>query len=149
MIEEARTEDLPEILALQKLAFQREAEEIYGLDIEPLKQSLEEIHGEFERSTILKFSENGRIIGSVRAFLDVDNVCHVGKLIVHPLEQNKGIGTQLMNRVHEIFRGSSSFLIFTGDRSKDVKRLYGKLGYWNESLKNVGSFQLCYMRRIK
>lgn len=66
MIEDARMEDLPEILNLQKLAFQREAEEIYGMDIEPLKQSLEEIQGEFKRSTILKFSEQGRIIGSVR-----------------------------------------------------------------------------------
>ena len=46
--------DLPEILALQKLAFQSEAEALNDWTIQPMTETLSEIHAEFNLGPILK-----------------------------------------------------------------------------------------------
>jgi hypothetical protein len=75
--------DAPEILDLQKLAYQSEAA-IYGdWSIPPLTQTLEELETEFEHMTFLKECDSGRLIGSVRASIH-NETCIIGRLIVHP-----------------------------------------------------------------
>jgi ribosomal protein S18 acetylase RimI-like enzyme len=128
IIERAKLEDAKEILDLQKLAYQSEAE-IYDDDtIPPLTQTLEEVRNDFERQTFLKASMGGRIIGSVRAFLK-EETCFIGRLIVHPDFQNQGIGTKLMNEVERHFSRAKRFELFTGQKSDRNIHLYQKLGY--------------------
>ena len=68
VIQKAQKEDLEEILKLQYLAYQSEANLFNDMDIPPLKQTLEEVFEEFEKGTVLKaVDEEGVIIGSVRA----------------------------------------------------------------------------------
>ncbi len=99
LIEKAQKEDLKEILELQYLAYQSEAKLFGDMDIPPLKQTLEEVYAEFEKGTILKeMDENGVIIGSVRAYQDGETV-YIGKLMVHPEMQKKGIGTKLLSEI--------------------------------------------------
>jgi phosphoribosylanthranilate isomerase len=124
----ARREDLAEILALQKLAYQTEAELNDDFDIPPLTQTLEEIEIEFRQRLFLKVVADGRIVGSVRAHLEED-VCHIARLVVHPGQQNRGIGTRLMAEVESRFAEARRFELFTSARSARNLYLYRKLGY--------------------
>ena len=89
MIEPAAIEDLQEILQLQYLAYQTEAALFGTKDIPPLKQTLDEVIAECKSGIILKLTENGRIIGSVRA-REQDGTVYIGKLMVHPDYRRRG-----------------------------------------------------------
>ena len=124
----AAISDAEEILALQKLAYRSEAEIYNDFNIPPLVQTLEGIEKDFEDQFFLKAIMDGRIIGSVRAYTR-EGTCYIGRLIVHPDLQNRGIGTRLMNEIERIFNTFRRFELFTGDRSERNLYLYQKLGY--------------------
>jgi ribosomal protein S18 acetylase RimI-like enzyme len=129
VIEEASDADADEILALQKLAYQSEAR-IYDDDtIPPLHQTLEEMRGDIARMAVLKATEEGRIVGSVRARLDDRATCHIGRLIVAPDSQGRGLGQRLMRAIEERFVEAARYELFTGHRSERNLHLYRKLGY--------------------
>ena len=127
MIEKAEFQDLPEILRLQYLAYQTEAALFGTQDIPPLKQTLAEVETEFRQGLILKLTENGSIIGSVRAREQNGTVC-IGKLMVHPAHRCKGYGSMLLAAIEACFPGKR-YELFTSTRSADNLRLYRKLGY--------------------
>lgn len=128
VIERAEMRDLEEILNLQKLAYRSEAELHNDYSISPLTQTLESINEDFSKMTILKAVEEGKIIGSVRAY-EENEVCHIGRLIVHPECQNRGIGKMLMREIEGYFPACRKFSLFTGKKSVKNLSLYGKLGY--------------------
>jgi ribosomal protein S18 acetylase RimI-like enzyme len=149
IIEQANTADAQEILALQKLAYQSEAA-IYNDDtLPPLMETLDEIRAEFARQTFLKAISDGKIVGSVRAYV-VDGTCHIGRLIVHPECQNQGIGAKLMQAIEQHFQAAKRFELFTGCKSERNLYLYQKLGYRifkRENLnENVG---LVYLEKFR
>lgn len=61
--------------------------------------------------------------------MSYEGSCFIGRLIVHPDFQNRGIGTGLMNKIERRFRDSARFELFTGHKSEGNIRLYRKLGY--------------------
>lgn len=124
----AQFEDLSEILALQKLAYQSEAELVQDYSIPPLLQTQSEIEADFSHLMFLKTVVDGRIIGSVRAELKGDT-CYIGRVIVHPDYQNQGLGTLLMAGIESCFGTASRFELFTGERSTRNLYFYQKLGY--------------------
>ena len=125
---QASIADSKEILTLQKLAYKSEAALYNDYNIPPLKQTLTEIKADFQKSTFLKAVFDGAIIGSVRAYQD-QGKCFIGRLIVDPLWQGKGIGTELMKKIEAIFTSVQSFELFTGHKSERNIRLYEHLGY--------------------
>jgi ribosomal protein S18 acetylase RimI-like enzyme len=127
-IVEASSEDADEILALQKLAYQSEAELYEDWTIPPLTQTLSQIEAEFDTQVFLKAVHADRIVGSVRASLD-SGTCLIGRLIVAPDYQGKGIGTRLMRSAERAFSHAARFELFTGSKSSANIRLYQKLGY--------------------
>jgi len=127
-IEKVIKEDLGEILTLQKLAYQSEAEIYDDYSIPPLTQTLAEIEEDFSFQVFLKIVKDNKIIGSVRAFKE-DNTCFIGKLIVHPNFQNQGIGTKLLKKIETIFDDVNRYELFTGHKSEKNLYLYQKLGY--------------------
>lgn len=120
-------DDLQEILALQYLAYQSEAALFGNKDIPPLKETIEELTEEFNKGTILKLVEDGKIIGSVRAYAK-NGTAYIGKLMVHPDHRCKGYGTLLLNEIEKCFP-DCRFELFTSTRSEDNIRLYQMLGY--------------------
>jgi predicted N-acetyltransferase YhbS len=92
IIEPASIEDALEILTLQKMCYQSEAEIYKDHNIPPLIQTLEEIESEFRAYSFLKAVEDDRIIGAVRARMITSSTLYFGLLIVHPDFQTQGIG---------------------------------------------------------
>ena len=128
IIEPGTISDLNDVLSLQKLAFQSEAELYNDFNIPPMTQSLEEIKDEFQTSTFLKASIDGEVIGSVRAYSEA-GTCYIGRLIVRPEFRNQGIGTKLMSEIESLFKEAKRFELFTGHKSEQSLRFYKKLGY--------------------
>ena len=149
VFEQAKIGDAEEILALQKLAYKSEAEIYDDYTIPPLTQSIKEIEGEFEDHTFLKaLGDDGRIIGSVRACVK-EGTCFVGRLIVHPDFQNRGIGTSLMKEIEGCFGDAKRFELFTGHLSERNIYLYRKLGYREFKREKVHeNLELVYMEKI-
>jgi ribosomal protein S18 acetylase RimI-like enzyme len=148
-IKKAVFADLPKILHLQKQAFLSEAKLLNDFSIQPLTQTLEELEKEFVHSTILKIeNDKNEIIGSVRFYEKNDRV-YIGKLIVHPDYQNKGIGTQLLKSV-----GTNStnkvFELFTSSKSERNIHLYKKLGYKEFKRKIISAeLEFVFMEKMK
>ncbi len=127
-IEKAQIDEAPDILRLQRTAYQSEAELHNDFTIPPLTQTLKEIKADFTRQIFLKAVIGDTIIGSVRAHDDGGN-CYIGRLIVHPDFQNQGIGARLLNKIESIFKDSKRYELFTGHRSDRNLYFYQKLGY--------------------
>jgi ribosomal protein S18 acetylase RimI-like enzyme len=128
LIKRARVEDAEVILDLQKIAYLSEAEIYNNKSIPPLTQTLEEIRAEFDNQVFLKAIIDERIVGSVRAY-QTEGTCHIGRLVVHPKFQNRGIGSRLMNEIEGAFENTKRLELFTGDNSERNLYLYQKLGY--------------------
>ncbi len=124
----ATPEDAEEILAIQKLAFERQARLNNNPSIPPLMETLEQVRGQFSHKLILKAVAEGRLVGSLRAY-EEDGVVHIGRVSVHPELQGQGIGTRMMLEVEARFPDAVAFRLFTGRKSEANIRLYGHLGY--------------------
>ncbi len=113
----AEKADAPEILALQKVAYQSEAE-IYGDHSLPaLQQTLDQLQADFDQMVILKAVVNGKIVGSVRGY-QADGTAHLSRVIVHPYFRRRGIGRRLLDEIEEAFPQVTRFEAFTGHQSK-------------------------------
>lgn len=144
--------DAPEILALQKVAYQSEAE-LYGDESLPaLQETLEDLQHEFERMpqreatvlgargtqedpahefdrvVFLKAVVNGKIIGSVRGYA-VDDTAFLSRLIVHPYFRRRGIGRRLLDEIELAFPRVRRFEAKTGHQSKRNLYQLNQCGY--------------------
>jgi ribosomal protein S18 acetylase RimI-like enzyme len=127
-ITRATPADAAAIHELQRLAYRSEAE-LYGdWSIPPLVELLAATELAVAEMLVLKATISGRIVGAVRGRLESDT-CHVGRLIVHPEAQGRGIGTQLMRALEEATPAARRYELFTGERSARNLHLYAKLGY--------------------
>ena len=148
-IEPADVRDAEEILDLQKLAYQSEAA-IYGdYGIPPLIQTHAEMEADFQENFFLKASHEGKIIGSVRGSLS-RGTCYVGRLIVHPAHQGKGLGTSLMSEIEKRFPEAERYELFTGHKSEGNLRLYARLGYRVFKREKIsGSLEFIYLEKVR
>lgn len=135
-IVQAEREDLKAILQLQYLAYQSEAVLLQNFLIPPLKQTLADLEAEFERGVVLKAEEGGMIIGSVRAYCE-DGTTRIGKLIVDPAFQGRGIGTALLSAVEQACP-APRYELFTSSKSEKNIRLYERAGYVRFAKKDAG-----------
>ncbi|MFI9836986.1 GNAT family N-acetyltransferase [Nonomuraea sp. NPDC051941] len=128
LIERATTADAGEILTLQRAAYVSEAQ-LYGDPyIPPLIESLEQVRKVIEGAVVLKALDAGRVIGAVRGQVS-GTTCLVGRLVVAPDRQGRGIGTALLTALHEAVPEAEAFDLFTGHLSGVNLKLYRRLGY--------------------
>jgi ech hydrogenase subunit C len=149
---DADKSDAPEILALQKIAYQSEAE-IYGDDSLPaLQQTLDDLVADFDRVpdrvaalaeahpanghtnheqariVFLKAVVNGKIVGSVRGYA-VGGTAYLRRVIVHPYFYRRGIGRRLLTEMEKMFPDIERFETKTGHRSKRNLFRFAHCGY--------------------
>lgn len=128
VIKFAEKEDLPIILELQYLAFQKEASEYNDFTIEPVQQTINQIEEEFKKFTFLKaLDESGMIIGSSRGYVN-EGTSYIGKTFVHPDFQSKGIGSKLITTLESV-NLAPRFEINSSIRCPQNIRLYEHLGF--------------------
>jgi ribosomal protein S18 acetylase RimI-like enzyme len=147
IITKAEKSDLQQILDLQYLAYQSEAVIYNEFTLPPLTQPLSEVEQEYEKGIFLKAEdEDGKIIGSVRAFPN-GNDTYINKLIVRPDKQGQGIGTKLLSAIeHECF--NARYELFTGHKSVRNIKLYERLGYAKFKEQKVSDTRtLVYMKK--
>ncbi len=147
-IAKAKVNAAEEILRIQKLAYQSEAERYNNYEIPPLKQTIEELKEQFKNHIILKAVLDGKVIGTVRAY-QKNGTCYVGRLAVHPDMQNQGIGTSLMKEIEKCFN-PERFELFVGSKSDKNISLYQKLGYniFKTDQYECGNIEIFYMKKI-
>ncbi|MFF7455734.1 GNAT family N-acetyltransferase [Kitasatospora sp. NPDC008115] len=141
IISTADTNDAEQILKLQYLGYQSEAE-LYGdWAIEPLTQSLESLHAELTEQHVLVARLGEEIVGTVRGRLGPDGVGRIGRLVVHPRMQRHGLGGRLLEALEQRLAEDgavSSYRLFTGHRSLGNLRLYTRQGYRQTAVEQVG-----------
>jgi GNAT superfamily N-acetyltransferase len=143
IISAAEAEDAEQILKLQYLGYQPEAE-LYGdWAIEPLTQSLESLRDELSEQHVLVARLGGEVVGTVRGHVDADGIGRIGRLVVHPRMQRHGLGGRLLDalerRMAEGGRPVSAYRLFTGHRSLGNLRLYARQGYRQTAVEQVSS----------
>jgi ech hydrogenase subunit C len=138
VIERATPLDAPEILALQKIVYQNEAEMYEDWTLTPLKQTLAEMRVDFESKVFIKAVVGGKIVGSVRGYMvdtaeaahgDIAPTAHITRLIVLPYFWQHGIGTKLVREIEGCFPQARRFETFMGQKSRHTMEPYQKLGY--------------------
>ncbi|MYT19021.1 GNAT family N-acetyltransferase [Streptomyces sp. SID7760] len=131
-ISAAAAGDTEQILKLQYLAFQREAELYGNYRIQPLTQTLDSLKAELESDTVLVARLGDEVVGTVRGSVDEDGTGKIAKLCVHPRLQGHGLGARLLRAVEEALAGhaeTTRFRLHTGHKSESNLRLYRKAGY--------------------
>lgn len=123
-------QDVGELLTLQRAAYASEAQVYDDPHLPALVQTFDELVTELASSTALKAVLGHRIIGAVRAGVGAGGVLHVGRLVVAPDQQGRGVGTALLDAVERAAPpGVRTAALFTGDRSTANLGLYARAGY--------------------
>jgi ribosomal protein S18 acetylase RimI-like enzyme len=146
-IVDASPEDAEAILALQKLAYEREARRYDDWTIPPLVETIESVRQQIAQHVVLKAVVDGRLAGSVRGVV-TDGVCEVCRLSVDPGLQRRGIGSALLQAIEGRFPAIEAFELFTGSRSVENLRLYDRHGYRYARTKVVSpAVSLVFLRK--
>ncbi|MFF8832946.1 GNAT family N-acetyltransferase [Streptomyces sp. NPDC015131] len=142
-ISAAGAQDAEQILKLQYLCYQSEAE-LYGdYAIEPLTQTLDDLRAELDRGHALVARLGDEVIASVRGELDDSGTVTIGKLIVHPRLRRHGLGGRLLDAIEGHFAtggtpAAKRFQLLSGHRSESGLRLYRKKGYEAVATSEIG-----------
>lgn len=128
-LEQATPADAEEILRIQKLAFQSEAEIHNNYNIPPLTQSLESVLSDFSNFEFYKALIDHKIVGTIKIQLIDKHKLWIGRLVVDPDYQNRGIGKFIMTEIENKFKFVKVFELFTGEKSSRNIHFYKALGY--------------------
>lgn len=127
-IEIAEDRDFVNILELQKIAYQSEALIYDDFNLPPLTQTLDEIIEESKRERIYKYEIDGIIVTSVRCRVMENDILYIGRLIVDPAFQNRGIAESVLKQIEALYSDAvKSYSLFTGHLSEKNLHLYKKL----------------------
>ena len=143
------TGDAGELLTLQRAAYIDQARLHDDFDLPPLTQTLTEVEAELASPDVIALGvrDGPRLVASVRLRVD-GPVAELGRLVVAPDLQGRGLGTQLLEAVDAVLPPDVRRVeLFTGDRSLDNIRLYGRMGYSESHRRTVGAYDLVHFVR--
>lgn len=130
----ARSADVDWILKLQYLCYQVEARRYDVWDLGALTESSAALADEVSGGRVLAVhGPAGEVVGSVRSTTD-GGIAHIGRLVVHPRVQRRGIGTRLLQAAlrdiaaRAAAEGIGSAEAYTGHRSTEFAATYLRCG---------------------
>ncbi|MCZ2831009.1 GNAT family N-acetyltransferase [Modestobacter sp. VKM Ac-2986] len=130
-------DDVGELLTLQRAAFVTEAQLYDDPRLPALVETLPELLAAVQREPALTARDDGRLVGAVRARV-ADGVLHVGRLVVAPDQQGRGIGRVLLAAVERAAGPDvATAALSTGHRSAANLRLYARAGYVEQRRERV------------
>ncbi|CAJ64165.1 MULTISPECIES: GNAT family N-acetyltransferase [Frankia] len=151
----ARDGDADQIVKLQYLCYQSEAE-LYGdHSIAPLTETVAELRailaagGDGRRgdaATVLVARCGWEVVAAVRGRLDGDT-CRVGRLVTHPRLRRRGLASRLLTEIELHHATAARFELFTGARSVDNIRLYTRHGYQETGRAIDGGIEMIFLGR--
>ena len=125
----AEPADAGELLTLQLACWVEEARANPGVDIPPLRETLEDVSAWLREWTTLVVRASGRLVGAVRGRL-VGDTWDVGRLMVAPDLRGRGLGRELLSRAEAAAPPDARRLsLFTGVGSAANLRMYQRAGY--------------------
>jgi GNAT superfamily N-acetyltransferase len=101
-IDPAVLADAGEILTVQRAAYVSEAQLYDNPKLSALTESLDDVRAAIETGAVLVAKRGTRIVGAVRGEL-ADDECRVGRLVVAPDLQGRGIGGALLAAVLRLY----------------------------------------------
>ncbi|MGW1346399.1 tRNA (guanosine(37)-N1)-methyltransferase TrmD [Kribbella sp. NPDC002412] len=121
--------DAGEIHTLQLAAFLSEGRAYGDLSIPPLAEDAAASVQRLKQGGVLKAVAGTRIVGSVQVTVD-GSVARIGRLIVAPDWQGRGLGGRLLKVAEQLAPAEvTSYELFTGAESDRNLGLYQKAGY--------------------
>jgi len=121
--------DAAELHVLQLACWVQELRANPGVDIPPLHETLEDTVRAITEQDVYVVRAAGRLVGSVRGRL-TGITWEVGRLMVAPDLQGRGLGRQLLAHVEAVAPPAAEvYELFTGARSERNLKLYKKAGY--------------------
>ncbi len=147
-ISKAGISDAEMILGIQQLAYRDEAKLHNDFKIPPLTQTVKSLKSEFNTHVFLKAEVDSMIVGSVRG-VKKNDVCYLGRLMVLPRYQGKGIGAALLQEIEKHYTDVKRFELFTGSSSVENIHFYKKLGYQEFKLEPLNDeVTFVYMEKL-
>jgi tRNA (guanine37-N1)-methyltransferase len=125
----ATAADAGEIHTLQLAAYLSEAKAYDDLSIPPVQEPLAGSAERVAAGGVWKAVAGTRIVGAVHVAVD-GSVARIGRLMVAPDWQGRGVGTKLLRVAEQTApAGVTQYELFTGAESEGNLRLYRKAGY--------------------
>jgi tRNA (guanine37-N1)-methyltransferase len=126
--------DAGEILTLQRCCWVTEAIDSDSLAIPALHEDLATVVAELDRWQTWVVRSAGRLVGSVRGRLadgpDGGSVWDIGRLMVAPDLQGRGLGRVLLEHIQAVAPAeATAYRLFTGAKAARNQRLYKKAGF--------------------
>ncbi|GAA5128935.1 hypothetical protein GCM10023339_57480 [Alloalcanivorax gelatiniphagus] len=124
--------DAGELYTLQRACWLQELEANPGVEIPALRESLDDVRRGLGEWTVMVAREpsSGRLVGAVRGRVDSHGEWDIGRVMVAPDLQGRGLGRALLELVEGLApAGIETFVLFTGAGSTDNIRMYKKAGF--------------------
>jgi tRNA (guanine37-N1)-methyltransferase len=143
----ARPGDAGELLTLQRACWVQESRTDAGLELDTLTETLDDVRAWIATGTTLVLVSGGRLVGAVRGRLH-DGCWDVGRLMVAPDLQGRGLGRLLLSSIEEAAPGEATDLeLCTGTGSVRNQRMYRKAGYRPRGEVRPGVLRMTKRRR--
>ncbi|MEU5943453.1 GNAT family N-acetyltransferase [Micromonospora sp. NPDC047548] len=125
----AQPDDLAELLVLQRCCWVQEALANDTLDLQPLRETLDDLRASMSTWHLWCVRRHGRLVAAVRARAH-ERAWLIGRLMVAPDQAGNGIGSWLLSCVEQQAPEETTHCeLFTGHRSTRNIKLYERAGY--------------------
>jgi tRNA (guanine37-N1)-methyltransferase len=139
--------DAGELLTLQRACWVQEQLANPSLEMDALTEDLADVRAWIADGVVLVLLSAGRLVGAVRGRM-ADDRWEIGRLMVAPDLQGRGLGRMLLEAVEERAPAEvSSYELLTGAGSARNQRLYRKAGYRSRGQQRPGVVRMTKPRR--